>query len=100
MPSPARCPLCGAHIAPAAWLDACDELLDADHGILTTHCPACQGRLELQAQPDGLQLGYRNGTRFDAALTLDYPGLQVETGTDRLHLRAGEREWVFVEDDA
>lgn len=95
----ANCPLCGAKLRPSSWLDACDELLDSEHGILATRCPACQGRLELLPQVDSLQLGYRNGSRFEAALTLDYPGLQIEAGGDRLCLRAEGREWFFVENE-
>lgn len=93
----ANCPLCGAKLPPSAWLDACDELLDGARGILAARCPACQGRLEVLAQTGSLQLGYRNGNNFTAALSLDYPGLQVDTAGDRLCLRADEREWVFVE---
>ena len=93
----ANCPLCGAKLSPSAWLDACDELLDGEHGILAARCPACQGRLEILAQTGSLQLGYRNGNNFTAALSLDYPGLQVGTAGDRLRLRADEREWFFGE---
>lgn len=93
----ANCPLCGAKLPPSAWLDACDELLDSAAAILAARCPACQGRLEILAQTGSLQLGYRNGKNFSAALSLDYPGLQVETAGDRLHLRADGREWDFVE---
>jgi hypothetical protein len=93
----ANCPLCGAKLPPSAWLDACDELLDSAEGILAARCPACQGRLEILAQPGSLQLGFHNGKNFSAALSLDYPGLQVEITDGRLHLRAEEREWDFVE---
>jgi hypothetical protein len=95
----ANCPLCGAKLPPSAWLDTCDELLDSEHGILATRCPACQGKLELLPKTGSLLLGYRNGKHFEAALTLDYPGLLVEASSDRLCLRADEREWVFVEDE-
>jgi len=94
----ANCPLCGAKIPPSAWLDACDELVDSEGGILAARCPACQGRLEVLPQAGRLQLGFRNGARFESALDIDYPGLAVTLSDGRLCLRADGREWTFVED--
>jgi len=94
-----RCPLCGAHIPPAAWLDACDELLDPALGLLATHCPACQGNLELLPGPDRLELGFRNGKHFEAARNLDFPGLRITLGDDRLSLACNGREWNYSADD-
>ena len=42
-----NCPLCGARLTAAELLDAGTELVDPGLGVVETHCPHCQGYLEL-----------------------------------------------------
>lgn len=94
----ASCPLCGAKLPPAAWLDACTELVDADLGVLAARCPACQGRLEIRPKAGCLELGYcnANGRDFDIALTLDFPDLTVDRNAETLSASADGRNWRWT----
>ena len=99
MPNDDRCPLCGARLPPTAWLDACEELLDAELGVLAARCPACQGRLEIRPQDGRLELGYRNanGREFESARSLDFPQLKLTLLAQEMILALGERSWHFRE---
>lgn len=96
----ASCPLCGARFSPEALLDACDELVSAELGVLAGRCPHCQGELEVRPQAERLQVGYtvgRNAGGFVTALALPCPGLRIERPHDGgLLLRVGERRWHFA----
>lgn len=77
-------------------LDACEEIVDADLGVLAGHCPHCQGYLEAMPVADRVDLGYLRNNRFDAVLSLPAEGLVVERGGDgALTLRMAGRGWTF-----
>lgn len=97
-----NCPLCGARLTAAELLDAAGELVDPVLGVLETHCPHCQGYLEVQPANGRVDIGYRVGSigeRFDVALSLPFEGFVVEhTQTpSRLVLKTPGRSWEFRE---
>lgn len=97
------CPLCGAKVSATEWLDACDELIDAELGVLSVRCPHCQGRLELAPAAGRVELGYIAGgaggtqPRFDVALSIPSEGLTVERleAPPGLRLALAGHEWEF-----
>lgn len=91
----ANCPLCGAKLTPAQVLDACDELVDGERGVLGCRCPYCQGYFEVMPAADRLEIGYVRNGRFDAVLALPCPGLTAEPRGDALRIAAAGREWTF-----
>ncbi|MDP1910369.1 MAG: hypothetical protein Q8K85_18880 [Hyphomicrobium sp.] len=97
-----NCPLCGAQLTAAELLDAGGELIDAELGVVETHCPHCQGYLEVLPANGRVDLGYRvgaSGERFDVALSLPFEGFVVEHAQTppRLVLTAPGRYWEFGE---
>ena len=95
-----NCPLCGAQLSAIELLDACVELVDAQLGVLDAHCPHCQGQLQVMPAAGRVDIGYLCGPepqRFERALSLPCPGLEVEQREDllRLLLKAPRRSWVF-----
>lgn len=96
-----KCPLCGATLTATEILDACGELIDPILGVVETHCPHCQGKLEVMPANGRVDLGFLIGDkeRFDVALSLPFDGLAVEklNGPPRLKLTAPGRSWEFSE---
>jgi hypothetical protein len=93
----ASCPLCGAKMAATQLLDACEELIDPGRGVLSCHCPYCQGYLEVMPVVDRVDLGYLRHDRFDLVLSLPAEGLTVESADDgAMTVRAAGRCWSFV----
>lgn len=92
----ASCPLCGARLTPQQVLDACEELVDAGHGVLGCRCPYCQGYFEVMPQADSVAIGYLRHGRFDTVLALPCTGLTVELGGDTLRVEAAGRNWTFA----
>ncbi|MEI7957333.1 MAG: hypothetical protein WCJ66_19385 [Verrucomicrobiota bacterium] len=95
-----NCPLCGARLTAAELLDAGSELIDPRLGVVETHCPHCQGYLELMPAQGRVDIGYLVGAaneRFDPALSLPFEGLMVERveNPPRLMLTAQGRSWEF-----
>jgi len=80
-------------------LDACGEIVDAGLGVLSCHCPYCQGYLELMPLAGRVNIGYVRNQRFDVVLFLPYEGLEVERTEDgvALKLKALGRDWKFRE---
>jgi hypothetical protein len=97
-----NCPLCGARLTAAELLDAGTDLISPRLGVVETHCPHCQGYLEVMPVAGRIDVGYLIGPakeRFDVALALSFDGLVVEH-TDAppcLTLTASGRSWVFRE---
>jgi len=93
----ADCPLCGAKLAAAVMLDASEELIDGELGVLGARCPYCQGYLEVRPAAGAVSLGYLTGGRFEAVRTLPADGLSVlqavDTGT--LAVAMGGHSWRF-----
>lgn len=97
------CPLCGGKLTALDLLNACDELADAAHGVLSARCPFCQGRLEIRPAAGQIDIGYVVGTdqrRFDVAFSLACEGLEMVAGDEMggLRLRTSEQRWAFFED--
>ena len=96
-----KCPLCGATLTPTEILDACGELIDPALGVVETHCPHCQGRLEARPVNGRVDLGFLigNNERFDVALAMPFEALEVErtNGPPCLQLTAQGRSWEFRE---
>lgn len=96
-----KCPLCGATLTPTEILDACGEIIDPVHGVVETHCPHCQGKLEAMPADGRIDLGFLIGDkeRFDVALSLPFAELKVErqNGPPRITLSAPGRSWEFAE---
>ena len=97
-----NCPLCGARLTAAELLDAGSDLIDPRLGVVETHCPHCQGYLELMPAQGRVDIGYLIGTaneRFDLALSLPFEDLMVERAENppRLMLTAPGRSWEFRE---
>jgi hypothetical protein len=96
-----KCPLCGATLTPTEILDACGELVDPVLGVVETHCPHCQGRLEARPSAGQVDLGFLIGDkeRFDVALAMPCAGLKVErpNGSPCIRLTAAGRVWEFRE---
>lgn len=90
----ASCPLCGARLTPEQVLDACEELVDAEHGVLGCRCPYCQGYFEVMPAAGRVDVGYLMNGRFDTVLSLPCVGLEVEPG-NALRVSAGQRNWEF-----
>jgi hypothetical protein len=98
----ASCPLCGARMQAAELLDACDEVVDASLGVLSAHCPYCQGYLEVMPREGFVDIGYLavgGLKRFEVALTLPCDGLTVRPLEDgsAMALEANGRRWRFGE---
>lgn len=96
-----KCPLCGATLTPTEILDACGEIIDPRLGVVETHCPHCQGRLEAMPANGRVDLGFLIGDneRFDVALAMPCAGLTVER-TDSppcIKLTVPGRSWEFTE---
>ncbi len=96
-----KCPLCGATLTPTEILDACGDLIDPVLGVVETHCPHCQGRLEARPANGRVDLGFLIGgnARFDVALAMPFDALKLEppNGTPCLKLTAPGRSWEFRE---
>ncbi len=97
-----NCPLCGAQLTAMDLVEACTELIDPRLGILETHCPYCQGYLEVMPAAGRMDIGYRIGPaneRFDVALALPCAGLVVERADDMssLTLKVAGRSWEYSE---
>jgi hypothetical protein len=97
------CPLCGGKLTALDLLNACDELVDADLGVLAARCPHCQGRLEIRPVAGQIDIGYVVGTdkpRFDVALSLACADLEIVAGgaSDCLRLRTPDQHWEFHEE--
>lgn len=96
-----KCPLCGATLTATEILDACGELIDPVLGVVETHCPHCQGKLEVVPTNGRVDLGFLIGDkeRFDVALALPFDGLTVERmdAPPRIKLTAPGRSWEFRE---
>jgi hypothetical protein len=93
-----RCPLCGAHLIALELLDAGEELIDAELGVVAAHCPHCQGKLELLPAAGQLDVGYLNKTgSFDTVLSLACAGLVVArvVGSDVLTVQVNGRQLRF-----
>lgn len=92
-----KCPLCGATLTATEILDTCGEIIDPVHGVVETHCPHCQGRLEARPADGRIDLGFLIGDRerFDVALTLPCADLKVERQSTppRITLTATGRSW-------
>jgi hypothetical protein len=96
------CPLCGGKLTALDLLNACDELADADLGVLSARCPHCQGRLEIRPAAGQIDIGYivgANQPRFDVAFSIDCAGLEIVASEESasLSLRAAEQRWEFRE---
>ena len=96
-----KCPLCGATLTPTEILDACGEIIDPVLGVVETHCPHCQGRLEAMPSNGRVDLGFLIGDkeRFDVALAMPLADLKVErpNGPPCIKLTAAGRVWEFRE---
>ena len=93
----ATCPLCGAKLAPEAVLDACEEIADAEQGVLECRCPFCQGHFDVRPAEGCVELGYLRHGGFDVVVSLPAAGLAVLRDTTRgnLRLRLNGRDWRF-----
>ncbi|MBS1159583.1 MAG: hypothetical protein H6R15_2002 [Proteobacteria bacterium] len=96
------CPLCGGKLTALDLLNACDELVDAELGVLSARCPYCQGRLEIRPAAGQIEIGYivgANQPRFDVAFVMDCAGLEMLAGDEAggLRLRTSEQYWAFRE---
>jgi hypothetical protein len=97
-----NCPLCGASLTAAELLDAGTDLISPRLGVFETHCPHCQGYLEVMPVAGRVDVGYLigpAGERFDVALALPFDGLVVEH-TDAppcLKVTAWGHLWEFGE---
>lgn len=96
-----KCPLCGATLTALEILDAGGDLIDPVHGVVETHCPHCQGRLEAMPANGRVDLGFLIGDKehFEVALALPFEGLAVENpgGPPCIVLTAPGRSWAFRE---
>ncbi len=96
-----KCPLCGATLTATEILDACGEIIDPVLGVVDTHCPHCQGRLEAMPVSGRVDIGFLIGDRerFDVALALPLGGLAVEKlkGPPCIRLTAPGCSWEFRE---
>lgn len=93
-----NCPLCGAQLTALELVAACTELIDPRLGILETHCPYCQGYLEVMPSAGRMDIGYRVGPaneRFDVALALPCAGLEVERKEGSMTLKASGGSWEY-----
>ena len=95
-----KCPLCGAKITAAELLDGATELIDPRLGVLETHCPHCQGYLEVQPASGRVHVGYLIGPakeRFDVVLSLPFENLGVDHAENAtcMELTAAGRSWAF-----
>ena len=98
-----RCPLCGAKVTAVKLLDSVSGVVDPHLHVLGTHCPFCQGYLELRPDSGKLEVGYLAGSgnsRFDVVYSLSCEGLEVESQQDDppgMVLRTPARRWEFGE---
>lgn len=96
-----KCPLCGATLTPTEILDAGGELIDPVLGVVETHCPHCQGRLEAMPVGGRVDIGFLIGDkeRFDVALAMPFADLRLErpNGPPCIKLTAPGRSWEFTE---
>lgn len=93
-----RCPLCGAHLTAEELLDAGEELIDSTLGVIASHCPHCQGSLELLPGVGQIEVGYLNRSgAFDTVLILPCAGLAAAgvAGSDALTVQANGRQFRF-----
>lgn len=93
-----RCPLCGAHLTAEELLEAGEELIDATLGVIASHCPHCQGNLELMPAAGQVEVGYLNKAgAFDTVLILTCAGLAAAgvAGSDALTVQAGGRQFRY-----
>lgn len=93
-----RCPLCGAHLTAEELLEAGEELIDATLGVIASHCPHCQGNLELMPGVGQVEVGYLNKAgAFDTVLTLPCAGLAAAgvAGSDVLTVQASGRQFRY-----
>jgi hypothetical protein len=81
----------------AQLLDACEEIVDGELGVLACHCPYCQGYLEAMPVAGRVDLGYLRNNRFDAVLSLPADGLTVARADDggTMALSAAGQCWTF-----
>lgn len=95
------CPLCGGKLSALDLLNACDELADAELGVLSARCPHCQGRLEIRPGEGKIDIGYLVGNaspRFDVVFSLACAGLEVLPDSDgSLRLTTPTQHWEFRE---
>lgn len=95
-----RCPLCGAHLTAEELLDAGEELIDAALGVIASHCPHCQGNLELRPGLGQVEVGYLNKAgAFDTVLILPCAGLAAAgvAGSETLTVQAGGKQYRYTE---
>ena len=96
-----KCPLCGATLTPTEILDAGGELIDPVLGVVETHCPHCQGKLEAMPVGGRVDIGFLIGDkeRFDVALAMPFADLRLErpNGLPCIKLTAPGRSWEFTE---
>ncbi|MEW6163832.1 MAG: hypothetical protein AB1642_02090 [Pseudomonadota bacterium] len=95
----ASCLLCGARLAPAQVLDACEEIADAELGVLVCHCPDCQGHFDVRPVEGCVEIGYLRNGRFDVVVPLPADGLTAlrEMNSGALRVRLDGRAWAFAE---
>ena len=80
-----RCPLCGAKVTAVKLLDSASGVVDPHQHVLGTHCPFCQGYLELRPGSGSVEVGYFAGpgnSRFDVVYILSCEGLAVDAQAD------------------
>ncbi len=84
-----RCPLCGAHLTAEELLDAGEELIDAALGVIASHCPHCQGNLELRPGIGQVEVG--------TVLTLPCAGLAAAgvAGSEVLTVQVSGRQFRY-----
>lgn len=89
--------MCGARLSAIELLDAGEELIDAERGIVAARCPHCQGNLEVIPTAGRLDLGYLTGSgRFEVAGSLRCDGLEVFPEGAGMAIAASGRRWTFA----
>lgn len=94
------CPLCGGKMTVIELLDACEEYSSLELGLLSAHCPHCQGHLEVRPGDGRIDIGYTQGNtdpRFELATSLACDDLTVEVQKQPpvLSLHMAGRRWQF-----
>lgn len=95
-----RCPLCGAHLTAEELLEAGDELIDAQLGVIATRCPHCQGNLEFLPGVGQIEVGYLNRSgEFETVLLLACNGLAAAriAGGDTLTVQVSGKQYRYAE---
>ncbi len=96
-----RCPLCGAKLTALKLLDSVSGVVDPHQHVLGSHCPFCQGYLELRPGSGKVEVGYLAGpgnSHFDLVYSLSCEGLEVLALVDgRMALKTPTRSWEFDE---